>query len=473
MRVSGNTGWIQKQDWRDFREYEKELDVLIANQRMIVLCTYPLAASGAAEILDVARIHQVAVARRSGNWEVVETRELTHAKAEIKRLNQQFEQRVVERTRELATANGELRQEIAERKRAEADLRQQKELLQTIFDHIPVMIRFLDADGRIKLVNRAWERPLGWSLEEILGQNLDIFAELYPEPQERQRVLNFIAAATGEWADFKTRVRSGRLIDTAWASVHLSDGTRIGIGQDITARKQAEAERARLYEQVRASREQLQRLSQQLLQAHEAERRALARELHDEIGQRITGLSLMLSSQPLPPDRLAQAQAIVRDLMEQVRNLALDLRPAILDDFGLVPALVWLFEPYTTQTNVSVRFEHAGLEEQRFAPEVETTAYRIVQEALTNVARHADVSEVTVRLWTDADTLFVVIVDQGRGFDPQAMRARASTGLAGMHERAALLGGSLTIEAVSGEGTRLTAALPLRSGDSYEQEHDE
>ena len=151
----------------------------------------------------------------------------------------------------------------------------------------------------------------------------------------------------------------------------------------------------------------------------------------------------------------------MRDLIARLRNLSLDLRPTILDDLGLLPALVWLFERYTMQTNVSVRFEHRLLEEQRFDPEVETTAYRIMQEALTNVARHAGVSEVTVRLWTDADTLWVVVADQGRGFDPQTVGTRASSGLAGMQERAALLGGSLTIESAAGAGTRLTATLPL------------
>jgi signal transduction histidine kinase len=227
--------------------------------------------------------------------------------------------------------------------------------------------------------------------------------------------------------------------------------------QDITARKHAEAEQARLFAQS-------QRLSRQLLQAQEAERRSIARELHDEIGQRLTGLGLLLSSQHPAPDQLTDAQAVVRDLIAQVRNLALDLRPGILDDLGLQPALVWLFERYTAQTNVAVRFEHRLREEQRFDPDVETTAYRIVQEALTNVARHAGVRTVTVRLWTDADTLWVVIADLGRGFDPQTIDPHASSGISGIQERAGLLGGSVTIEAADGDGTRLIATLPLHSG---------
>jgi signal transduction histidine kinase len=129
-----------------------------------------------------------------------------------------------------------------------------------------------------------------------------------------------------------------------------------------------------------------------------------------------------------------------------------------------LPALVWLFERYTAQTNVSVQFEHRLPEDQRFDPDVETSAYRIVQEALTNVARHAGVRKVTVRLWTDAETLWLVIADQGRGFDPQTIDPRRSSGLTGMQERAALLGGQLTIESAVGTGTRLTATLPLHGG---------
>jgi PAS domain S-box-containing protein len=240
MRVSGDTLWPTEKDWKDFCAYEKQLNDSITDQPMNVLCTYPLAKSGAGEVLDVVQAHQFAIARRQGEWEVIETPELMHAKAEIKRLNEELEQRVIERTNNLRVVNEELRNEIAERKRSDDDLRRQKEILQQIFDHIPVMINFVGADGRIKLVNREWERTLGWSLEEIRQQNVDIFAECYPDPEYRQQVLKFVAKAKGEWFDFKTRVRDGRVMDTTWVRVHLSDGTSIGIGQDITERKRAE-----------------------------------------------------------------------------------------------------------------------------------------------------------------------------------------------------------------------------------------
>lgn len=131
-------------------------------------------------------------------------------------------------------------QEITDRKQAEEELIKQKEILQQIVDHIPVMINFTDSDGRVKLVNREWQHTLGWSLEEILSEDLDVFAKCYPTPQGRQEVLNFLAAATGQWRDFETRTRDGSVIDTSWARVKLTDGTTIGIGQDVSERKRVE-----------------------------------------------------------------------------------------------------------------------------------------------------------------------------------------------------------------------------------------
>ena len=151
-----------------------------------------------------------------------------------------LEQRMEERTRALEAANEELRKEIARREGVEEDLRRQKEILQTIFDHIPVMINFVDQSNQIRLVNREWVRTLGWSLEEIQRENIDILAVNYPDPEYREQVREFVANSHAEWMDFKTTVRDGRVIDTSWAMLHLSDGSGIGIGQDITKRKRVE-----------------------------------------------------------------------------------------------------------------------------------------------------------------------------------------------------------------------------------------
>ena len=236
-------------------------------------------------------------------------------------------------------------------------------------------------------------------------------------------------------------------------------------------------ENAWLYEQVKAGHEHLQVLSRQLLDVQEAERRCLARELHDEFGQLLTGLRLLLKATgDRPPASvnaaLEQARGIVDDLLARVRSLSFDLRPAALDQFGLLPALLALFERFTDLTGVQVEFKHDGIE-GRFPPEVETTAYRIAQEALTNVARHAGVGTATVRVWSAAEGVGLQIEDRGRGFDPEAvLAATQSHGLSGMQERVNLLGGHLAIESTPGEGSRLTAELPQRDRRGRESDVD-
>ncbi len=225
-------------------------------------------------------------------------------------------------------------------------------------------------------------------------------------------------------------------------------------------------EKGQLFEQVRAGREQLESLSHRLLEVQEEERRHIARELHDEIGQGLTGLKLALGAVERSPIetariRLSELHKWVDDLLAQVRDLSLDLRPGMLDDLGLLPALLWLSGRYSSQTPVRVSVEHSGLD-RRFPPEVETAAYRIVQEALTNVARHAGVAQVTVRVWADAAAVNVQVADQGAGFDPEQASANGATsGLRGMRERCVLLGGHITVESAHGAGTRLSAELPI------------
>lgn len=142
--------------------------------------------------------------------------------------------------------------DIGDRKQAEAALNQRNELFQTIFDHIPVMVALFNTNGQCQWVNREWERVLGWSLEDV--QTHDILAEFYPDPEYRQQALQFMQSAERHWGDFKIRLRDGRILDTAWANVLLSDGHGIGIGQDITERKQTE-----LALQAQAEREQVVR----------------------------------------------------------------------------------------------------------------------------------------------------------------------------------------------------------------------
>jgi signal transduction histidine kinase len=214
---------------------------------------------------------------------------------------------------------------------------------------------------------------------------------------------------------------------------------------------------------------ELRALSNELMRAQEEELRSLARELHDQTGQSLTVLRLILdrAKHAAAGDIgaiLAEADAIVSEIAEQLREISLNLHPSMLDNLGLLPTLLWHFDQYRTRTQVRVDFKHAGLQ-RNFPPEISTAAYRIVQEALINIVRHAGVDEAAVHAWVDQETLWLRIEDRGRGFDREALPVGTSSGLCGMRERALSLGGKLAVESAPGSGTIVTAALPLAGGN--------
>lgn len=360
--------------------------------------------------------------------------------------------------------------ETTERTRAEDALRERTTWLELASDAAEIGTWRRDlATGRMQLDARA-RAHYGFSSEEATFAGL--LAHIHPD--DRARLTRCAAALLDPEGDGRC-VDEYRVVDpdgaTRWLVVHtrvlLDDQRRpvmaVGTSRDITADKLVEQE-------LRARTDQLQALSRRLVEAHERERRAIGRELHDEVGQVLTGLKLSLSAAlSAAPPRLAgllvDAQASIAELTTRVRSLSLDLRPALLDDLGLLPALDWYLARYTSRTGTQVELRHQGVE-RRFPPEVETVAYRTVQEALTNVARHAGAPKATVRLLADHDRLMLRVDDEGRGFDAEAvMRARATGGLSGMEERVRLIGGCLSIESAPGEGTRIIAELPLWAGE--------
>ncbi|MEZ0395987.1 MAG: response regulator [Anaerolineales bacterium] len=249
--------------------------------------------------------------------------------------------------------------------------------------------------------------------------------------------------------------------------------TRLRSLQRVARYRHLLEERARLaemYRQIEAQNAELRRLSEEVLMAQENERRRVAIELHDEIGQLLTGLKLLLDQQhdaalPALQAVCAQARQTTLDLLRRVRDLSLDLRPTLLDDFGLLTALDWLFKRFEQQASLKISHNLNPLDERRFPRPVETAAFRIVQEALTNIARHAGVGEATVTLTVESDRLEIAILDAGAGFDPEQIAAGRSTGLSAMRERARLAGGTLQLQSAPGEGTLITAVFPLGGGE--------
>jgi signal transduction histidine kinase len=254
---------------------------------------------------------------------------------------------------------------------------------------------------------------------------------------------------------------------------------------------------ARLFEQVRVGRERLQNLSRRLVEVQETERRHIARELHDQAGQALT--SLMVGLRLLEEGsrdaqavgaHVAELKSTTNGVLESLHRLASDLRPASLDHLGLGAALRQYTDAFSRQHNLVVQFEMVGLpfpgppetagqaagagepsgfhpiepsgfhETKRLSPAMETALYRIVQEGLTNVARHAQATHVSVLLARHGDRVITIVEDNGLGFDPMAATHSGRLGLLGMRERAEMLGGSLVVESSPGIGTTLCVEVP-------------
>lgn len=234
---------------------------------------------------------------------------------------------------------------------------------------------------------------------------------------------------------------------------------------DAIGHAKVEGELQAARDRERRLRQRLERHSRMVVEAQERERRQVARELHDEIGQTLTGLKLTLEGH----DRLSSQDAAVRlerardlavELLRRVHDLSLDLRPTVLDDLGLQPALIWLVQRYGDQTGIQVTLQCSGLE-GRLRPEVETAAYRIVQEALTNVARHAGVDRAAATCALECGRLRLEVGDDGTGFEVETVPAGKSSGLAGMEERARSTGGHISVHSTRNRGTTVVAELPL------------
>ena len=300
------------------------------------------------------------------------------------------------------------------------------------------------------------ESKSGAVLERRRSERID---SVMDDPEVHQEVSRRLAARTGMWVPLIGRDEAIGVLE-----IHDKEGPDARFSHDDFRVAEAFATRAAVAVELshRVARDAVRRV----VQAQELERRRLARELHDETGQALT--SILLGLKPLE-EALAEhpARAALSELREQVvtalqdvRRLAVELRPAVLDDFGLGPALERLVDAFAEQSDVRVDF-HSALGETRLPSEVETALYRVVQESLTNIVKHANARNISVSLARRESTVAAVIEDDGAGFDQRAVR-EDGVGLLGMRERLALLDGRLEIESRPGAGTTVVAEVPLR-----------
>jgi len=364
----------------------------------------------------------------------------------------------------------------AEKRGAYRALRESERRFRALIEQSADAIALLDENAVIVYISPAATHILGYTPEELIGRDAGCF--VHPDHfEESRRMFEKVLSIPGRPAPAELRAlhKDGGVIWLEGAGTNLLDDPGVNAivvnFRDITERVRSNDHKERLFQQVRTAQHRLQALSRRLVEVQEAERRHIASELHDEVGQLLTGLKLMLRSlSPLTiPERLQRlkdADALVNEVMARVRALSRELRPPILDQQGLGPALEGLIDRYSHQTSIHVALEMRLPDRQRFSIELETAAYRVAQEALTNAARYADVDRVGVDLWIDDPFLKVRVDDEGRGFVvPEALQRASSSGLGGLLERVHLLGGALVVESSPGAGTHILAALPLRTMD--------
>jgi PAS domain S-box-containing protein len=336
----------------------------------------------------------------------------------------------------------------------------------------------LDTRGRVVFANDFLIRLSGWRGDEIVGS--DWFADFLPQGPDNPKPVFLSAIREGNLPahyenEIPTRAGERRLIRWSNTLLRTPEGKIRGtasIGEDVTDRRRIERE-------LKESKARLQLVTRRLIQVQETERRAVASELHDEVGSELIALRLNLQAlrskraEHRSEEALRNTLALVDRAIHSVRSLSLDLRPTVLDDLGLVPALKWYCERQAQRSGVRIVLDLEATD-LRDSPELESACFRIVQGSVTNAIRHAVPKRIDVLLrHRDAD-FEIEVRDDGRGFDVASARgsglAGASVGLLGMEERATLLGGRFSIESAAGAGTKVRVRFAVPSGEASDED---
>jgi PAS domain S-box-containing protein len=355
-------------------------------------------------------------------------------------------------------------QDITERKQAEQALQASETRFRTLMEKAPVAIS-ISRTGQTLYANQRYLEMYGFQkVDEIVGHSVsEQWAPGYrPMIEERARLRARGLPVPSQYEAMGQRRDGSEFpVEIVVAPVVLPDGSAsIGFLMDITERKRTQEERQRSLEQLRA-------LTARLQSIREDERKSLAREIHDQLGQALTAIKLDLSSlvselpngTPPPSKRASSIIKLVDETIQSVRRISTELRPGMLDDLGLVATVEWAGEDFEARTGIKCRLDLPP-EDLDVDPDQATAIFRILQETLTNVVRHARASKVEVRLAREDGVLTLEVHDNGQGIPDDKLSSGKSLGILGMRERALLLGGETTICGSSGNGTTVRVRIP-------------
>jgi PAS domain S-box-containing protein len=399
-------------------------------------------------------------------------RNLKVSEEALSRAYDELEARVEERTAELAEANELLRREMKERQRIEEALRRSETKYRTVADNTYNWEWWRNPEGDFVYVSPSCQKITGHAPAEFVADPGLLLRIIHPDDRASFAAHQTEVEEKLTWGEIEFRILrpdgSERWLAHACQPVFDEQGQilgRRGSNRDITERKRAE-------DSLRESEQQLRFLSAQILTVQETERRRIARELHDEMGGALALLKLRTSQveRALPDQRTDLKKELhwnlkhIDEIIDNARRLSRDLSPSILEDIGLTAALRWLVDNFIKSYQIQVALDVADID-RLFPKDSQIMIYRIFQEALANVGKHAQAANVSARIRVDPETISFIIEDDGRGFDVISARAKhdpdRGLGLATMDERARMLGGSLEIRSEAGNGTRVTLTIPL------------
>jgi PAS domain S-box-containing protein len=349
------------------------------------------------------------------------------------------------------------------RKKAEKGIRIEKQFSDSIINLLPGVFYLYGEDLHFLRWNNRFEEVSGYSGEEFAGMKvLDLFRGNQRELIQKKTEGVFVAGRCD--AEVELTTRNGENIPFYFSGIKISYRDRpcvLGVGFDMSQSKAAE-------NLLRQSEEDLRDLASSLQNVREEERAAIAREIHDELGQQLTAIKLDVSwldrritGDPVVKERINGVLTMLTEMIHSIRRISTQLRPSILDDLGLVEALRWQVRDFQKRTGIPIEFE-CSEEALKLDPAVTTGLFRIFQESLTNVARHSEATAVLARLFVEEDRLILTIMDNGKGFDPAAAKKKKTLGLLGMKERMLMMKGTYDIDSQPGRGTQLRFSVPLR-----------
>ncbi len=386
--------------------------------------------------------------------------------------------------------------EIIKRKEAQEALRISDKRYRSLYNDTPAMLHSIDQSGRIISVSNHWLASMGYRHEEVIGKKItQFYTEESRKYAEESAIPDFFKKGILKDIPYQFIKKDGTIIDILLSAIGIRDEKNnlirsLAVSVDITQRKKAEEalkrakeelsrysselekEVAKRTKEISLAHNQLRRLSASVMDSQEIERAAIARELHDELGQVLTALRLdaawlekqLTSKDPQYVKRTQAMCELIDHSIDDVRSMAFRLRPGILDDLGLVEALDLYSADFERRSDITTIFEHNNI--QTVDSTISTAAYRITQEALTNVVRHSGANHVTINLYGDKNQLSLSISDNGKGFPVDELPDSSGLGLAGMRERAILSGGKLTVDSTPGSGT--TVLFQVVYQESYE-----